>query len=66
MFLSIDNLLNFRFWIFIFIMCSITSHMSLSSADLKNSEEWDRIYIFIIDCHFIIRIHIKYKFKKHS
>ena len=37
MFLSIDNLLNLKFWIFIFIMCSITSHMSLSSADLKNS-----------------------------
>ena len=37
MFLSIDNLLNIRFWIFIFLMCSITTHMSLSEADLKNS-----------------------------
>lgn len=37
MFLSTDNLLDIRFWIFIFIMCSISSHMSLSKADLKNS-----------------------------
>ncbi|MBC5995169.1 hypothetical protein EAI30_14800 [Romboutsia ilealis] len=47
MFLSIDNFLNFRFWIFIFIMCSITSHMSLSSADLKNSRSGIG-YIFIL------------------
>ncbi|RDY26999.1 hypothetical protein CHL78_011050 [Romboutsia weinsteinii] len=37
MFLSLDNLFNIRFWIFIFLMCSISSHMSLSKADLKNS-----------------------------
>ena len=34
---SIYNLTNFRFWIFIFIMYSISTHMSLSTADLKNS-----------------------------
>lgn len=34
---SISNLINFRFWIFLFIMYSISTHMSLSKADLKNS-----------------------------
>ena len=63
MFLSIDNLLNFRFWIFIFIMCSITSHMSLSSADLKNSRNGIG-YIFLLSIvisllGYILNINLK-------
>lgn len=32
-----ENLLSFKFWIFIIISLSISTHMSLSSADIKNS-----------------------------
>ena len=57
MFLSIDNLLN------IFIMCSITSHMSLSSADLKNSRNGIG-YIFLLSIvisllGYILNINLK-------
>ena len=34
---NFSNLLNFRFWIFLFIASSITTHMSLSKKDLQNS-----------------------------
>lgn len=43
---SISNLTSFRFWIFVFIMYSISTHMSLSKADLKNSSS-GLICIFI-------------------
>lgn len=32
-----ENLINIRFWIYLFIAVSISTHMSLSKADLKNS-----------------------------
>lgn len=32
---TMDNMTNIRFWIFIFIVLSIASHMSLSTADIK-------------------------------
>ncbi|MBM7836035.1 hypothetical protein [Clostridium sardiniense] len=34
---SIENLVSFKFWIFIIISLSISNHMSLSRADVKNS-----------------------------
>ncbi len=34
---TIANLVSFKFWIFIIISLSISTHMSLSRADLKNS-----------------------------
>ncbi|MGL4742324.1 MAG: hypothetical protein ACRC41_16275 [Sarcina sp.] len=34
---AFSNLTTFRFWIFIFILLSITNHMSLSAADFRNS-----------------------------
>jgi len=34
---SIENVKNINFWIFIFIVISIASHMSLSSADIKGA-----------------------------
>jgi hypothetical protein len=43
---SISNLTSFRFWIFVFIMYSISTHMSLSKADLKNSAS-GLMFIFI-------------------
>ncbi|MGL5354114.1 MAG: hypothetical protein ACRDA5_12435, partial [Clostridium sp.] len=34
---SFENLTTIRFWIYLFISVSISTHMSLSKADLKNS-----------------------------
>ncbi|RDY24322.1 hypothetical protein CHF27_004360 [Romboutsia maritimum] len=34
---NFSNLLNFKFWIFLFLSSSITTHMSLSKKDLQNS-----------------------------
>lgn len=34
---SFENLTSIRFWIYLFIAISISTHMSLSKADLKNS-----------------------------
>lgn len=44
---TVNNLQNMKFWIFIIIAFSISTHMSLSKADLKNSK--DGVFaIFII------------------
>lgn len=48
---KIANLISFKFWIFLFFAISISTHMSLSKADLKNSID-GIIFIFIIS--FII------------
>lgn len=48
---KIANLISFKFWIFLFLAISISTHMSLSKADLKNSID-GIIFIFIIS--FII------------
>ncbi|MBU3135242.1 DUF3267 domain-containing protein [Clostridium gasigenes] len=40
------NLINIRFWIYLFIAVSISTHMSLSKADLKNSI--DGIFAIVI------------------
>lgn len=34
---TVSNLLNIKFWSYLFIAVSISTHMSLSKADLKNS-----------------------------
>lgn len=34
---ALENLTTFKFWIYLFISISISTHMSLSKADLKNS-----------------------------
>ena len=44
---TINNLSSISFWIFLFIAISISTHMSLSKADLKNSLD-GIIFIFII------------------
>lgn len=43
---NINNFSNKNFWIFIYIVISITLHMSLSKADLENAKE-GILYIFI-------------------
>lgn len=43
---NLDNFKDKNFWIFIYIVISITLHMSLSKADLENAKE-GILYIFI-------------------
>lgn len=50
---TINNISSISFWIFLFIAISISTHMSLSKADFKNSLD-GIIFIFIIS--FIISI----------
>ncbi|MGL5766284.1 MAG: hypothetical protein ACRCX8_11655 [Sarcina sp.] len=51
-----SNLITFRFWIFMFVVISITNHISLSAADFKNSLDG---LIFIILLSFIVAIILK-------
>ncbi|MGL5416214.1 MAG: hypothetical protein ACRDAU_11190 [Clostridium sp.] len=44
---TVSNLTSISFWIFLFIAISIGTHMSLSSADLRNSVD-GILFIFII------------------
>lgn len=50
---TLSNLTTIRFWIFMFLLISITNHMSLSPADFKNSLDG---LIFIVILSFIVAI----------
>ncbi|MGL4991580.1 MAG: hypothetical protein ACRC57_10540 [Sarcina sp.] len=50
---AVSNLTTIRFWVFMFLLISITNHMSLSPADFKNSLDG---LIFIVILSFIIAI----------
>lgn len=45
---KVNNIISLKFWIFLFIAISISTHMSLSKADLKNSLD-GIVFIFIIN-----------------
>lgn len=45
---KLSNIISLKFWIFLFIAISISTHMSLSRADLKNSFD-GIVFIFIIN-----------------
>lgn len=56
---SSSNLANYKFWIFIVLAICISSHMSLSKADVKNSY-YGAIVLFIINM-VIAYLFISYK-----
>lgn len=45
---TIDNITDIRFWIFMFIVLSVASHMSLSTADIKGCLRGIPYLLFVI------------------
>ena len=52
---TISNIKTINFWIFIFIVLSVASHMSLSSADVKGAISGiPAMYVLVIIVNFIV------------
>lgn len=65
---SYSNLLSLKFWVFIFIIISIASHMALSFADIKESAR-GIVFIYIISLFLslifkISNVNINYIYSK--
>ena len=54
---NVNNIVDIKFWIFIYLMLSITLHMSLSKPDLENAKE-GLLYIFILSIFIAFIFHI--------